>query len=377
MNYGLLLYKRHHHTHIMKTKIYTLFFILIAIPAVALAYNGFKGRYTKEKKITKEFTVNPDARLKIDNSYGDVNITSWNENKTVIEVFIKTNGNDEERVQDKLDEIDVEFGDKAGLISATTKFNKDGGRSWWKSWKSSNVNMEIRYEIKVPVTNDIDISNDYGSISINEIQGNAKINCDYGQLTIGRLLGDTNSLNFDYTNNATIEYIKNGRINADHSSFTLEDAGTIQLNGDHTTSEFGTIKDLNYVCDYGKLRARTVGKLVGRGDHLTATFETIQGDMNLNTNYGSLRINELSATAGDVVIQSDYTGIKLGYNSNYSFTFNISLEYAGLSGQDDLEMTKKRIESSDKYYEGYYGNANSQNNININSEYGGVTFTKL
>lgn len=361
----------------MKTKIYTLLFILISIPTVALAYNGFKGRYTKEKKIKKEFTVNPDARLKIDNSYGDVNIISWNENKTVIEVFIKTNGNNEEKVQEKLDEINVEFDGSAGLVSATTKFNKGGGRSWWKSWKSSNVNMEVRYEIKVPVTNDLDISNDYGGIAINETKGNAKINCDYGKLSIGKLLGDNNSLNFDYTNNSTIEYMKSGRITADYSSFNLESAENIELNADYSRSEIGTVNDLNYVCDYGKLQIGTVGTLTGRGDHLTTTFETVQGDVNLNTNYGSVRINELSASAGDVIIQSDYTGIKLGYNSQYNFTFNISLEYAGLGGKDGLEITKQRIDSSDKYYEGYHGNANSQNNININSEYGGVTFTKI
>ncbi|MFC4634348.1 hypothetical protein ACFO3O_10550 [Dokdonia ponticola] len=361
----------------MKTKIYTLFFILLAIPTVALAYNGFKGQYTKEKKVKKEFTVNPDARLKIDNSYGNVNIISWNQNKTVIEVFIKTNGNNEERVQEKLDEIEVDFNGSASFVSATTKFDRGGGRSWWKSWKSSNVNMEIRYEIKVPLTNDIDISNDYGGITINEIQGNAKISCDYGQFTIGKLLGDDNSLNFDNTHNVSIEYMKSGRITADYSSFNLEKADKIELNADHTKSEFGEVQDLNYVCDYGKLQAEIVGKLTGRGDFLSTTFETIQGDVNLNTSYGSLRINELAPSAGDVVIQSDFTGIKIGYNSTYNFTFNISLEYAGLSGEDDLEITKKRIESSDKYYEGYYGNANSQNNININSEYGGVTFSKL
>ncbi len=361
----------------MKTKIYTLFFILIAIPTVALAYNGFKGQYTKEKKVKKEFTVNPDARLKIDNSYGNVNIVSWSQNKTVIEVFIKTNGNNEERVQEKLDEIEVDFNGSASFVSATTKFDSGGGRSWWKSWKSSNVNMEIRYEIKVPVTNDIDISNDYGGITINEIQGNAKISCDYGQFTIGKLLGDNNSLNFDNTHNVSIEYIKSGRITADHSSFNLEKAEKIELNADHTKSEFGEVQDLNYVCDYGKLQAGTIGELTGRGDFLSTTFETIQGNVNLNTSYGSLRINELAPSAGDVVIQSDFTGVKIGYNSGYNFTFNISLEYAGLSGKEDLEITKNRIESSDKYYEGYYGNENSQNNININSEYGGVTFSKL
>jgi len=265
----------------MKTKIKILL-LFISIPTIALAYNGFKGKYTKEKKIKK-----------------------------------------------------------------------------------------------VPVTIDIDINNDYGDIYLNKIRGNAKISCDYGKLILGELLGENNTLNFDYTNNATIEYIKSGRITADYSSFTLERASNIELNANHTKSEFGDVDNLNYVCDYGKLQVGSTKTIIGRGDHLTTTFRTVHGDVNLNTNYGSIRINELSPSAGDVVIQSDYTGIKLGYNNNYNFTFNISLEYAGLSGQDDLEFSKKRIQSRDKYYEGFYGTANSPNNININSEYGGVTLNKL
>lgn len=360
----------------MKTKIYTFLFVVMAIPAVALAYNGFKGRYTKEKKVTKEFTVNPDARLKIKNSYGDVNIVSWDQNKTVIEVIIKTNGNNEEKVQEKLDEIDIDFDGNASLVSAVTKFN-EGNRSWWNSWRKSNVSMEIDYQIKVPVSNDLDISNEFGSIYMNKTDGIAKINCKHGSLTLGELSADNNIIKLDYINNSSIEYMKSGRITTKHSSFKVEKSGTIELNAEHTTSEFGIVENLNYVCEFGKLQIDTAGDLMGRGDHLTTSFKTVKGNVNLNTNFGSIRINELGANAGDVVIQSDYTGIKLGYNSQYTFTFNISLEYAGFSGKDGLEFTKKLIESTDKYYEGYYGNANSQNNININSEYGGVTFTKI
>lgn len=360
----------------MKTKIHTLLFILLAVPAIVLGNNGFKGRYTKEKKVKKEFTVNPDATLKIDNSYGNVNIVSWNENRTVIEVFIKTNGNNEDKVQDKLDQINVSFDGSASYVSAKTEFNKSGNRSWWKSWKNSNVNMEIRYEVKVPVTNDIDISNDYGGIDLNRIEGNAKISCDYGKLTIGDLMGDNNTLNFDYTSNSTIGYMKSGRITADYSGFIVEKAGPIDLNADYTKSEFGEIGDLNYSCDYGSLHTGATGDVEGQGDYLSAKLGTVNGDVNINADYGSVRIEELSATAGDVVIQSDYTGIKIGYHNDYNFTFNITLEYAGLSGKDDLEFTKKRVESSDKYYEGYYGNSSSSNRINIDSEYGGVTLTK-
>lgn len=344
---------------------------------MANTHPKYKGRYTKEKKITKEFTVNPDARLMIDNSYGNVNVTSWDQNTIVIEVLVKTNGNDEEEVQEKLDEINVDFSNSSSFVSAKTQFNKSKSRSWWNSWKSNKVNMEVNYEIKLPITNNIDLSNDYGGISINELQGSAKISCDYGKITIGDLLGDDNRLDFDYTKNSTIGYMKNGRITADYSSFVLEKAGDVYLNADYTKSEFGTIANLDYNCDYGSLYTNISNSINGEGDYLTARLGEVHGDINVNADYGSIRINKLSSDAGDVSIQSDYTGIKIGYDERYSFNFNISLEYSGLSGTDDFEFTKKNVKSSDKYYEGYYGDSNSSNTININTEYGGVTFTRL
>ena len=57
-----------------------------------------------------------------------------------------------------------------------------------------------------------------------------------------------------------------------------------------------------------------------------------------------------------------------------NFNFEIDLEYAGLRGGDDFEFSKKRVESREKYYSGFRGNANSGNSIKINSEYGSITF---
>ena len=89
--------------------------ILLAFSMVSLAVNAnaghvkMNGKYAKERTIKKEFNVNADALFMARNSYGNLNITSWNENRVVIEVHIKANGNDEERVQERLDEINVAF----------------------------------------------------------------------------------------------------------------------------------------------------------------------------------------------------------------------------------------------------------------------------
>jgi 16S rRNA C967 or C1407 C5-methylase (RsmB/RsmF family) len=113
-----------------------IFFALALIPLVVGAHvdnDKLNGRYTKEKTIKKEYNVNSDALFKVKNSYGNLNITSWNENRVVIEVHIKTNGNDEDRVQERLNEIDVDFENNPSMVSAITRFG-DRKNSWGWSW---------------------------------------------------------------------------------------------------------------------------------------------------------------------------------------------------------------------------------------------------
>ena len=96
-----------------------------------------RGKYTKEKTLKKEYKVNLDALLKIDNSYGNLNITSWNQDRVTIEVHIKTTGDNEDKVQRKLDEITVDFEGSSTMVSAATIFKKERN-SWGWNWGNSN-----------------------------------------------------------------------------------------------------------------------------------------------------------------------------------------------------------------------------------------------
>lgn len=362
----------------MKTKLskhHCLFFIVL--PFIVFANETFTGKYTKEKSVKKEYTVTADALLKVHNSYGNLTITSWNENRMIIEVSIKVNGNNEAKVQDKLNEIRIEFEANSTMVSANTIFETNN-RSWNWNWGGTNpnVHMQIDYTIKVPIKNSVHLNNDYGSIILDRIDGHAKISCDYGRLEIGELHGRNNELKFDYTSKSTIGYMNSGKINADYSDFTLEKAGNIDLNADYTNSTFGDIEDLSYTCDYGKITAESLKSLEGDGDYITVKAIKVFGTVHINADYGGIQIGEMAANAGDISIKSNYTGIKIGYHTNYHFNFEISTAYAGLSGKENLEFTISREKSSEKYYKGYYGNENAQNFVDISSEYGGITFTK-
>lgn len=349
--------------------------ILAVLTGLGVSYaNDFKGRHTKEKTIKKEFSVNADALLKISNSYGNLVLNSWNENRVVIEVHITTNGNNEDKVQRKLDEITVDFEASASMVSAKTRFSKDNSWGWWG--KNNNVNMQINYTINLPVKNSVHLSNDYGGIALDRVDGHAKISCDYGRLDLGELRGRNNQLSFDYTSKSQIEFINSGSINADYSGFVVEKAGDLKIVADYTNSEVRKMANLEYSGDYGKMDIGEAENIEGSGDYLNTNLGTIHGNVDITADYGSIRIERMAEDAGNLSIRTDYTGIKIGYDAGYQFDFEISTEYAGVKGKEDFTINISREKNSDRYYSGYHGSAGSGNFVRINSEYGSVSFER-
>jgi len=114
----------------MKT-MYKILLLLFLIP-LTISATERNGKYTKNKVLKKEYTVNNNALLNVSNKYGNIGISTWNENKIKIEVSITTNGNDEEKVQKRLDQINVEFQGNTSEVSAKTLIEKTS--SSWSLW---------------------------------------------------------------------------------------------------------------------------------------------------------------------------------------------------------------------------------------------------
>jgi hypothetical protein len=361
----------------MKPKFNLVLFIAL-LPGLMLALNDpMSGKHTKEKKIERSFDVNKNAKLKIDNRFGNVDITTWNQNKIEITVIVTTNGNNEQEVQRRLDEITVEFSGSKSQVTAQTKIGSS--KSGWSIFgnRSGNVNMKINYSVKMPAANSLDLRNDYGAINLNKINGDARITCNYGSFIIGELLGSNNTLNFDYTTSATIGKASNLTINADYSEFVLNEGENVIFKGNYTRSEFKEITSaLEFEGSYGRLTVGKAKNFNGKTRYVTSSFESITGYFGMNSNYGKITIDLLEKSFSNVVITARYTNIDISYSSGASFDLSTKLSYANLRVDDNIEFTLRSIQNTKSEYEGYYGKKSSGKNIQITSDYGNVRLQK-
>ena len=352
--------------------LYKITLLLILIPFISNATEK-EGKYTKNKVINKEFKVNSNATLNISNKYGNIGIATWNENRIVIKVTITTNGNDEEKVQNRLEQIDVAFEGNSNNVSARTIIEKTS--SSWNLWgKSNNISIEINYLIQMPITNNVDLNNDYGSITLDKLEGSSNINCDYGKITIGELWNTDNSINIDYTNKSTIDLLQGGSINADYSTLHIEKGSRINLNADYSHLSFGMVGVLEYDCDYGSLKIGDSGNVSGNSDYMHTTVEKLRGRGDFDMDYGSLKIEELGSEFKDITVKSSYTNTKIGIQPDAKFTLNATLNYGSLRYGNGFTINKEIIKTTSKYYEGFYNSADTSSNITIKSSYGTITF---
>jgi len=355
----------------MSKKLLKILFIVCLVPLIGMANTDpKKGKYEKTKTINKEFSVNADALVKINNKYGNLDVITWSENRVVIEVKITVSGNSEDKVKSRLDKIDVVFNASKSEVSAKTTIEKSSS-NWFGN--NNNMNYQINYTVKMPITNDADLVNDYGTITLNELKGLAKINCDYGKILIGSLYHTDNKINMDYTSSSVIEFINTGTIKADYSKLKVRKAKKIELIADYTNTVFENIEDLNFNCDYGQLDVENANTVIGNGDYLTMEFGELYKKLEIDADYGGIRINKLMKGFESVTVHSDYARIKIGLDNDISFNFKIKLSYGGLDiDNDNVNYNKKIIKSSSKYYEGYVNQENASSSIEIDSDYGSV-----
>jgi hypothetical protein len=356
----------------MKT-LFKILIIFILFP-IAVSATEKKGKYTKNKVIKKEFSVNANATLNVVNKFGNIDIVTNNSNQIEIIVNISTNGDNEDKVIQRLNDITVDFEANTSLVSAKTIIEKNN--SSWNLWgNKNNVNMEINYIIKMPISNNIKLTNNYGNINLGKIEGASTINCDYGSLNIGELLSDNNRIDINYLNKSNIDYIKKSTIIADYSTLHIEKSENIQLNADYTHISFGTVSVLNYDCDYGDLKIDTANNLIGNCDYMNTTIGKLNGSGTFEIDYGSLKINTLTKNFKLLAVNSSYTQIKLGLSESTAFNLNISVGYGNFKYGDNFNFSKEITKNTSKYYEGYYNSPTSNNSISIKANYGNVTFT--
>ncbi|MFV8352910.1 hypothetical protein [Flavobacterium sp. XS2P14] len=326
--------------------------------------------HSKQKIIKKTYFVNSDAGLYIDNSYGTISVSTWDEDKTELDIVIKVSGDNENWVNQRLTDINIDIIALKGLITAKTIL----GNSSYKS-NGKNNSFQINYTLKIPRNGSVKLHNKYGNINTADLFTEAEIKCKYGKIALGRLSGNSNNVLVEYCSNSTISYLKNANIVAKYSNLKIGEVIKLDLTSDYTDIEIQESDAIKYSSQYGTIKIQNVKSLDASGNYLTLKIGELSNTLKLSTKYSNVTIGTISAKANSIAIAAGYTRLNIGFDANFAFDFNVSVKYASFKHDNELEIDSKEDSNNLKKYSGFY-KKKGVNNITIMSDYGNVTLLK-
>jgi hypothetical protein len=352
----------------MKKQFNILLILLLLIPFLGFSNDDFN--YTKQKVINKAYIVNSDAGINVDNSYGSIFVTTWNEDKIEIEVLIKVSGDNEKWVNQKLAGIDVDFVALKSMVSAKTVFGNTNTKN-----NGRNNNFEINYTIKIPKNGTVKLNNKYGNISTSDLFSTTDISCKYGKINLGKLNGNGNTVQIGYCSNSTIEYLKNGVITSKYSGLKMNEVSKLDLLSDYSEIEINEGNDVKYNSKYGSVKIKKLNSLDGIGNYLTIDLGAVSNQLKLNTKYSNISIDAIQAKANNITIMAGYTGVDIGFLPNYVFDFDVSVKYGDFRYDNELSVNSREETNYTKRVSGFY-KKKGENKVSITSDYGNVKLYK-
>ena len=136
----------------------------------------------KERNISKTYPASGN-NLTIENSFGDVKITTWDKNEIKVDIHIEASSTDKDLAERTFNKIDVKDKQEGKEISFVTNFEDKNNNSC----KNCSSTMSIDYDVHMPATNGLTITNMFGDITIPDYSGAVSLTSMYGSLTAGKL----------------------------------------------------------------------------------------------------------------------------------------------------------------------------------------------
>jgi len=225
--------------------------------------------------------------------------------------------------------------------------------------------------INIPKDRDLDIANRYGNLIINELNAKGTFNVSYGNMTAGKMempSGNPAIVNINY-GKADIESINDATMVFKYSKLYGGDFGKLNLDTKYSTVNIHHVNTLNLDSKYDGINIDEIGTIIATSKYSNYKIDLLHNIFDLNTGYGSVRINKVDSKFEKIKIVNSYGGINIGLN-DLNYHLKAQCSYCDVNLPSDRYKGDKIRDNQNISLDGNVGTGGGT--VIIDSRYGGI-----
>jgi len=317
--------------------------------------------------VTKSFNIKPGTKIEVRNKFGNVIINKWDKNVFDLKVEIDAKGKTDAKTQKILDAINIDITDKisSGYLSIETEIDDING----------NSSFSVNYEIHMPNTNPMQVSNSFGNLYMGSYVGDLEVEVKYGQFQAEDL--DKADIRVEFSNaRCEIETLSSGKIDLRYSKMSVEEMGDIEISSQFSDMEIEKAGHIELDGRYGKFEIENVKSIVGDIQFIGLDVEMLEETIVLETRYGNgIGLEKVSNKFKKVEIEGQFSSIDINMEHGATALLDFELQFGNLRANGEgINFTKVIKEQSRSEYEGYLGKSTATSTINVQTKHGNIRF---
>jgi len=338
----------------------TLFMCLIA-----LSVHSNPADDVLEKEFQESFQVNENAKLIVQNKYGDIFLTTWDKNEIKIDVIVKIEfESNRSKITKYFDDIKIEISGNENLVEAITQLPS-------YSW-SGNLQLNIDYYVSLPASIKLDIKQKYGSVILNnDWTGETTFNVSYGNIQARNLSNRNNSIDVKY-GELNAENIEAARIDVAYSEASIKNATKLDLNTSYGDVELGVIGSLDLKTAFDDIEIKEITDLYARSNYSDLKIDKVKNSLDIDMDFGEITIDYVLKGFKSIKIDSDNAGVEIGMDESASYRYEVLTRYGDFYIRNEKTMSKEKLSFNSYKYTGTVGSSANAGELIVDSSYASI-----
>jgi hypothetical protein len=350
----------------MKRLIYSIFAL------ICIAFSSFsKEGIQKQKKIAERYTVGKADNVYIDNQYGKVHVSTWDQNIVTIDVTITAVNKSETKAQEMLDKVSIQ--QSGNTNGSHTILYKTIIRS--NNIKLNTIeNIQIDYVIHIPKTLELEVKNKFGDVYLADHAGKLNLNVSYGTIKTESLTNENILVRVAF-GGAYLSGLRRGTVESSYSGLYIGKADEIHVVNKFGNTEIGNVKNLTIEQKYGSLEIASVERIKGEASFSDVGIDRFSKSLDMIMKYCSKAdLGEVGADVEFVKIDAFFSSLYFKMKDNASLKLDMNITFGDFhsAGLKSFNLKETKENSTLKNYKGLAGKG--LGNMLLNVTYGNVYF---
>lgn len=294
--------------------------LLLILVATGLSLNA---QALREEQ-SKDFDVTGSTELTVENQFGNITVTDWDQNKLSVTYIIEVTNADEAKAKKVMEKIKIDITEEGGKIKFKTNLGEQGNLNLHNN-KNEKQSFRIDYFVKCPKSLKMTLENQFGDMILGSLTGSFSADLQFGSLKAVSLAGSANKIDMQF-GEVNIGSLKNAKIDIQHCELLkIGDAGTLELNAQFTEVELGNVANLKAAVNSCKISIEGIGE-----------------SLKLDSNMGNTKVENVAAGFKSLSIEHNMGDITLGMDPKAGYTLTAEANMGSVKVPEGFKRTNKK-----------------------------------